>query len=146
MWSNHWKHGIAVAEEVLIVLDLAQPVSRNMRNENEGNFKIHVDWKLVWAILVADRFKASQCAMDRGSIINKIIEIERESKVSFEHTRVKITNELENTDNGKGKTLVLKCDMKSKKWKNKMWRSMWKVNNKFKRNHLTKIQKWIMSK
>lgn len=49
--------------------------------------------------------------MDGGSIISKIIEIERESTVNFEHAHAKTTNELEDVDNSKGKISIFKCDM-----------------------------------
>ena len=54
---------------------LVQIVARNMRNENEGMSKIHMDCKVVWEMLTADRLKSNQCRIDRGSIISKILEI-----------------------------------------------------------------------
>ena len=46
-----------------------------MRNENECTLKI--GFKVVLGMLATDRLKSIQYAMDRGSIISKIIEIER---------------------------------------------------------------------
>ena len=52
--------------------------------------------------------------MDGGSIISKIIELKKGSKVQFECTHVKSKNETEEANNNEGKTLLLLCDMKSK--------------------------------
>ena len=73
----------------MIVFDLVQRAWRNMKIENEGLLKIYLDYKIKWEMLTADRLKVSQCAMDGDSIINKIIESEKESKVQFEHTHMR---------------------------------------------------------
>ena len=54
---------------------------------------MHVDCKVFWEMLTANNYKATQFEMNGGSSISKIIEIERESIVNFEHTNEKTTNE-----------------------------------------------------
>ena len=44
----------------------------------------------------------------------KTIELERETKVKFEHVHVKNKKEAEELDNSKGKIMVMKCGVKSK--------------------------------
>ena len=95
----------------MVVLDVVQKVAKNTRNENEDALKAHIDCKVVWKMLTAHSLKSTQCKMDGGSIISKIIEIERESTVNFEHAHAKTTNELEDVDNSKGKISIFKCDM-----------------------------------
>ena len=58
--------------------------------------------------------KDSQCVLDSGSIISRIIEIERNNKVQLEHTHVKIKQDSNENDNSKGKSIVLKCYVKPK--------------------------------
>ena len=49
-----------------------------MRNENKGALKTHLYYKVVLEILTTDRIKTNQCAIDRGSATNKMLEIEQE--------------------------------------------------------------------
>ena len=114
MWSRKWKHNKAISTEALIVLDLAEIVDMNIRNENEGVLKTHMDCKVAWELLTDDMLKDNQFAMDRGSIISKILEIERESRVQFEYTHAKTKKQVEEDINGKGTLMVIKCDNKSK--------------------------------
>ena len=78
MWSNKRKHNAAAESEEFIVLDLVQIVGKNVRNENKGALKTHLDYKVVLEILTTDRIKTNQCAIDRGSATNKMLEIEQE--------------------------------------------------------------------
>ena len=70
-------------------------------------------------MLVADTLKTNQCAMDGVSTISKIIEIKIECKVKFDHTRIKTTQEIEETHVSKGKIMVPKYDLKSKEERKK---------------------------
>ena len=55
------------------MLDLVETVAKNMKNENEGALKTHVDCKTAWYFLTDDMLKANQHAMDGGSIMSKIL-------------------------------------------------------------------------
>ena len=91
---------------------MVQIVARNMRNENEGALKTHMNCEVLWQILTADRLKANQHVMDGGSIISKMLEKWNESKVQFEHVHVKTTKKVEETHDIKGEMTVLECDKK----------------------------------
>ena len=58
--------------------------------------------------------KASQLALDRGSMISKILEIEKNSNVQLEHINVKTKKDDDERQNSYGKNLVLECDHKEK--------------------------------
>ena len=73
LWSNKWMQNTAVAAEALIILDLVKTVAQNIGKYDDGLLNMHTDCKVVWEMLTADRLKASQCALDRGSSIRKII-------------------------------------------------------------------------
>ena len=53
-------------------------------------------------LLIAERINASQLALDGGSIISKIIEIEKKCKVEIERTHVKTKNDAEESGNSYG--------------------------------------------
>ena len=72
-----------------------------MRNENEGTLKYTWMCKAAWELLTDNILKTNQCALDGGSIVSKILEIERESKVQFEHMHVKTSKEFEEVNNSK---------------------------------------------
>ena len=57
VWSKKQKRDALAAVEALIVLDLVQKVAITMKNENEGVLKMHMDCKVVWEMLIADRLK-----------------------------------------------------------------------------------------
>ena len=76
----------AVASEDLIILDLAHTVTQNIGKDYSGSTNMCTDCKIVWQILTVDRLKSNQCALDGGSIISRIFEIESNNKVQFEHT------------------------------------------------------------
>ena len=61
--------------------------------------------------LTSDRIKASQFALDGGWIISKIVQIENESDVEFEHMHVKTKNDDEERGCGYERKLVLECDI-----------------------------------
>ena len=56
---------------------------------------MHADCKIVSDLLRLDRTKAIQFALDRGAIIIKIIQIEKECEIEFEcaHARTKNDND-----------------------------------------------------
>ena len=61
-------------------------------------------------MVTSDRLKASIFAVDEGSIIIKILEVEWKSNAEFEHIHVRRTEGNENGENNKGLKMVLKCD------------------------------------
>ena len=46
-FPDNWKHGTSQSVKVLMFLDLVETIARNMKNENEGVLKIHMDFKVV---------------------------------------------------------------------------------------------------
>ena len=68
------------------------------------------DCKIVSDMLMLDRTKAIQFALDRGAIISKIIQIEKECEIEFEcaHARSKNGND-ENGCSHENK-LTSECD------------------------------------
>ena len=95
-WSNKQKHNIDLEAEVMIVFDLVKTVVRNKKNVNEGALKMCLDYKIFWELFKVRRLKA-----------RKMIELEEESKVQFEHARVKTKNEVEEIDNDERKMMTL---------------------------------------
>ena len=65
-------------------------------------------------MLIVERLKASQLELDGGSIISKIIETQKKSKVQFEHIHVRTKKENDERENGYGKNFVLEYDFKAK--------------------------------
>ena len=61
-----------------------------------------------------NKSKASEVSGDRGSIMSKIIGLESNTNVDFEHVHTKITNDNEDTIIKKGSSIVLECDKKVK--------------------------------
>ena len=54
-----------------------------------GMMKVHADFRVACDLLISERIKLSQLALDRRSIINKIIEKNNISKVEFEYIHAK---------------------------------------------------------
>ena len=81
MWSNEWIHSTAIAAEAIIILNLVTTMVQNIGTEEEGLLKVCTDCKVVHESLITERLKASQCALDRGSIISKIVETEMKSNM-----------------------------------------------------------------
>ena len=79
-----------------------------------GRLKVHTDFKVVCDFLISERIKASQLELHGGSIISKIVEIEKESNVVFEYIHVRTKNDNDESDNSYEKQFVLKCDQKAK--------------------------------
>ena len=52
-------------------------VAQNIGKYGAGLSNMDADCKVVWEMSTADRLKASKSALDGGSIISKIIEIEK---------------------------------------------------------------------
>ena len=66
-----------IAAEETITLDLVMIVLKNVGLDDYGMLKVHADCKVVCDLLIAKRSKAIQLALDGGSMISKIIEIEK---------------------------------------------------------------------
>ena len=49
--------------------------SINVGKDNAGSINMHTDCKVVSKLVTDNRLKASQCALDGGSTIRRIIEI-----------------------------------------------------------------------
>ena len=77
LWSNKWTHDAAIAAEELIILDLVKTMAQNVAQDGAGLLNTCTYCKVVWEMLTVDRLKARQCALDGGSTISKIIEIEK---------------------------------------------------------------------
>ena len=60
-------------------------------------------------MVTSERQKDSHFAGDRGSIISKMLEVEKKSNIEFEHFHVRITEGSGNVEN-EGLKMVLKCD------------------------------------
>ena len=61
----------------------------NVRWYDEGKIKTPIDCRKLREFLTSNKLKASQFAGDGGSIISRIIELERKTKTEFEHAHVK---------------------------------------------------------
>ena len=83
--------------------------------EDDALLKARTDFKVACELLIAERPKASYCDLDRGSMMSKIMWIEKKSKVQFERARAKTKQDAEEIENSHGKKLVLECDCKGKK-------------------------------
>ena len=93
--SNQWKHNVVMAAEALTMLDLVATLVSNLGATKKGRLKVHTECKVTCDVLMLDRTKASQFALDGGGMISKIVQLERESDVEFEHTHVKTSNDNE---------------------------------------------------
>ena len=85
-----------------------------MRGHDEVKIKTHTDCRKVWDLLTSDKLKASQFAEDGGSIISRVTELERKTKIKFEHTHVETKNGNDDGIINKGLTMVSECDQKAK--------------------------------
>ena len=85
-------------------------VEINMRGCEEGKIKMHIDCKKEWEMITSDSLKASQLAGDGGSIISKILKVERNSHVEFEYVHVRTTEGRVSDENNEGLKMVLKCN------------------------------------
>ena len=65
-------------------------------------------------MLTLDRIKASKFASDGGGIISKLMHLENESKIEFEHVHVKTRNNAEELGHSYEKQLTLECDSMEK--------------------------------
>ena len=97
-----------------MILDRVKTVAQSIGKHDEGMLNMCADCKLEWGMLTNDRLKSIQCALDRGSIISKIIEIEKNSNAQFECTHVKTKQDTEVIEDSDGKKMLLKCDNKAK--------------------------------
>ena len=93
--SNQWINNTVMTTEALIMLDLVATVVRNIGAKERGKLKVCANCKVMCDVLTLDIIKASQFALDGGSIISKIVQLERESEVDFEHMHVKTSNDNE---------------------------------------------------
>ena len=114
MSSSEWIQNTSVASGALITLDLVKIVAHNIGKVDAGLLNTHTDCKVEWELLTADRLKASQCALDAGSEISKIIEIENKRNIQFECMYVRTKQGIEAIEDIYGKKVVLECDDKSK--------------------------------
>ena len=80
-WSRNLSKNTALDAEVAVVLDLVEALEWNMGGYDEGKIKTHADCRKVWEFLTSDKLKASQFVWDGGSIIGRIIELERKTKI-----------------------------------------------------------------
>ena len=71
--SNQWKHNTAMAAEALTIFDLVATVVRNLGATKKGKLKVCTDCKVICDVLMLDRIKSSQFALDGGGIISKIV-------------------------------------------------------------------------
>ena len=81
VWSRNWNKNTPLAAEATILLALVKVVESNMRGCEEGKIKTHMHCKKAWEMATSDSLKASQLAGNGGSIIRKILEVERKSKI-----------------------------------------------------------------
>ena len=118
MSSSEWIQNTSVASGALITLDLVKIVAHNIGKVDAGllntHTHTHTNCKVEWELLTADRLKASQCALDAGSQISKIIEIENKRNIQFECMYVRTKQGIEAIEDIYGKKVVLECDDKSK--------------------------------
>ena len=77
-----------LAAEASIVLDLVDAVVQNVKEDEEGKIVINIDCWKVWESLTSETLKLSQLTGDGGSIISRIIELDRNSKIEFECVHV----------------------------------------------------------
>ena len=75
---------------------------------------MHIDCKKEWEMITSDSLKASQLTGDGGSIISKILKVERKSNVEFKHVYVRTTVVSASGESDKGLKMVLKCDKLAK--------------------------------
>ena len=73
-----------------------------------------MDCKRVWVMVTSGKLEASQFSGHKGSIISKILEVEKKSNIEFEHVHVKIIVGSENGENNEGLSMVFKCDTLAK--------------------------------
>ena len=62
-----------IATEAIAILDLACAVINNIGANESGKIKVHTDCKIVSDMLISDRIKASQLALDGSGTISKIM-------------------------------------------------------------------------
>ena len=99
-----------MAAEALIIFDLVATVVRNVGAKERGKLEVHTDCKVTCDVLTLVRIKASQFALDRGGTISKIMQLERECCIEFEHIHVKTRNDNEEIGHAHERKLVLECD------------------------------------
>ena len=122
IWSKKWKHNTHLEAEAMIVLDLMKAVARNIKNKWR-HIKKCLERKIVWEMLAALRFKASQCTIDGCHTKIKIIGLKTGSKVKVDHASIKIINKFEEIDNNKkNDKIIVRCEIKRRK--GKMWRKL----------------------
>ena len=63
-----------------------------MGTNESGKIKACINCKIVSDMLTSERIKAREFALDGGGIISKIMQLENESKIEFEHVHVKTRN------------------------------------------------------
>ena len=68
----------------------------------------------MWELLTSKKEKASQFTGHEGSIISRIIALERKTKIEVEHVQVKIKTGDDDATMNEGLTMVLECDKKAK--------------------------------
>ena len=90
------------------MLDLVKTVTQNIGKDDAGLLNARAYFKVAWEILTDDRLKASQCSLDGGSAISKIVEIEKKSNAQFEIQHVKTKQDSEVIEGSDGKKMVLK--------------------------------------
>ena len=73
-----------------------------------------MDCKKIWEMVTSERLKASQFSGDVGSVISKILELERKSNIEFECVHVRTTEGSESGENNEGLKIVLKNDKLAK--------------------------------
>ena len=93
--SNQWINNAVMAAEAMIMLDLVTTVVRIIGTKGRGKLKVFTDCKAMCDVLILDRTKASPFSLDGGGIISKIIQLENDSDIEFEHAHVKTRNDNE---------------------------------------------------
>ena len=94
----------------MIILELVTIVVKNVGVNECGRLKAHADCKIVSDLITLDRIKVNRFALDGGVIISKIMQIEKERKIEFEHVHVRTKSYNAESGHSYEKKLMLECD------------------------------------
>ena len=97
--SNQCAHNTVIAAEAITTLDIVSTLVRNVGVIESGKLTACTDCKIVSDMLTLDRIKTSPFALDRGGIISKIMQIEKECKIKYEHAHERTRNDNDESGN-----------------------------------------------
>ena len=93
--SNEWDLNNIKTTKGHILLELVEKISQSCDNLESGHVMVHLDNKNLFKNMITEKKKASQCAVDCGTMLSRIDHVLKKmtAEIGFEHSSAKKNNQ-----------------------------------------------------